>query len=94
LTGFSNELDYWNSTAMFCTLDVFPLWCADSLEKAGSDPHGYCWRADTIKPHPKIVVKPLGVCSHCKHAQYPKTSSHANVKLRLNKCSAHTSNSL
>jgi len=25
------------STAIFCTLDVFPLWCADSLEKAGSD---------------------------------------------------------
>lgn len=22
----------------------------------------------------KVVVKPLGVCSHCKHAQYPKTS--------------------
>lgn len=43
------------STAIFCTLDVFPLWCADSLEKAGSDSlMAICWRADTIKPHPRL----------------------------------------
>lgn len=95
LTGFSNELDYWNFYCYILHARCFPVVvCWFSGESWFGLSRGYLLTSWHNQATSKIVVKPLGVCSHCKHAQYPKTSSHANVKLRLNKCSPHTRNSL